>query len=214
MSSTKLSDIINPQVMGDMIEAKTEALCKLTPYAKVDTTLQGTAGDTKTVPSWNYVGDAEDFDPESGNEIQTTKLTASSTTFTIKCAGKSISIYQTAINSGLGNPMIGGNIQAEFQIFNTDENEIGESVKHWETVQTLKGWLDLSGGDSKYTAYNAKIQESTHIFISDYAALDSRITAEKSRVVINGKTCDIMLIDNPMELCEQLEIYLKFTGGQ
>ena len=74
MSVTKLNDIINPQVMGDMIEAKTVALCKLTPYAKVDTTLQGTAGDTKTVPSWNYVGDAEDFDPEQGNEMQTAKL--------------------------------------------------------------------------------------------------------------------------------------------
>lgn len=44
--------------------------------------------------------------------MQTAKLTASSTTFTIKCAGKSISIYQTAINSGLGNP-IG---QAETQL--------------------------------------------------------------------------------------------------
>lgn len=38
---TKLSDVINPQVMGAMIEAKISALCKLTPYAKVDTTLQG-----------------------------------------------------------------------------------------------------------------------------------------------------------------------------
>ena len=107
MSVTKLSDIINPQVMGDMIEAKIEALCKLTPYAKVDTTLQGTAGDTKTVPSWNYIGDAEDFDPENaeGAEIETVKLTASSRTFTIKCAGKSVAILQTAINSGLGDPV-------------------------------------------------------------------------------------------------------------
>ena len=101
MAATKLGDIINPQVMGDMIEAKITALCKLTPYARVDTTLQGTAGDTKTVPSWNYVGDAENFDPELGEEMQTSKLTASSTTFTIKCAGKSISIYQTAITAVL-----------------------------------------------------------------------------------------------------------------
>lgn len=111
---TKLSDVINPQVMGAMIEAKIEALCKITPYAKVDTTLQGVPGDTKTVPSWNYIGDAQDFDPENGNgdEIETAKLTASSTTFGIKCAGKAVSILQTAINSGLGNP-IG---QAETQL--------------------------------------------------------------------------------------------------
>ena len=83
---TKLSNVINPQVMGAMIEAKISALCKLTPYAKVDTTLQGVPGDTKTVPSWNYIGDAQDFDPENttGAEIETAKLTASSTTFTIK----------------------------------------------------------------------------------------------------------------------------------
>lgn len=113
-SITKTSDVINPQVMGAMIEAKISALCKLTPYAKVDTTLQGVPGDTKTVPSWNYIGDAEDFDPENstGAEIETAKLTASSTTFTIKCAGKAVSILQTAINSGLGNP-IG---QAETQL--------------------------------------------------------------------------------------------------
>lgn len=109
---------------------------------------------------------------------------------------------------------IGGNINADIQIFGTSKNEIGEAVKSWETVQTLKGWLDLSGGDSKYSTYNAKIQESTHVFISDYVPLDSRISAENSRMLINGKTYDIMLIDNPMELCEQLEIYLKFTGGQ
>ena len=36
MATTKLSNIINPQVMGDMIEAKINALAKLTPYAKVD----------------------------------------------------------------------------------------------------------------------------------------------------------------------------------
>ena len=47
MPATKLNDVINPQVMGDMIEAKINAQAKLIPYAKVDTTLQGVPGDTK-----------------------------------------------------------------------------------------------------------------------------------------------------------------------
>ena len=50
-TKTKLSNIINPEVMSDMIEAKIEAQCKITPYAHVNTDLQGTAGDTITVPS-------------------------------------------------------------------------------------------------------------------------------------------------------------------
>lgn len=110
--------------------------------------------------------------------------------------------------------MIGGNITASIQISTTTKNAIGESVKEWQEVQSIKGYLDLSGGDSKYTTFNAKIQESTHVFISDYAALDSRINAENSRMVINNKRYDVLLIDDPMELHRQLEIYLKYTGGQ
>lgn len=54
------------------------------------------------------------------------------------------------------------------------------------------------------------------IFVADYVPLDSRIKAEFSRMVVNGKRYDILLIDNPMEMQSgsQLEIYLKFTGGQ
>ncbi len=134
MAVTKLENIINPEVMGDMIEAKINALCKLTPYAKVDTTLQGVPGDTKTVPSWNYIGDADDFDPESGEEIETTKLTASSTTFTIKCAGKSVAIYQTAINSGLGNP-VG---QAETQLAKSIAGKVDNDVLYAAYTGTNK----------------------------------------------------------------------------
>ena len=110
--------------------------------------------------------------------------------------------------------MIGGNEQAEIQIGTTTSNAIGEHVKAWETVQTLKGWLDQQGGDSKYSTYNAKVQESTHIFLADYVPLDKRIKAENSRAVIDGYVYDIMLIDDPMNRHRQLELYLKYTGGQ
>lgn len=119
---------------------------------------------------------------------------------------------------------IGGNTKGTFQVkkFTKDErgryirNAIGETVMDWEDAQTIKGWLDLSGGESRYTTYNAKIQESTHIFIADYVQLDERITAENARMQVNGKVYDITLIDNPMEMGSgsQLEIYLKFVGGQ
>lgn len=110
MATTYLSDIINPQVMGDMLEAKIPAMLKFTPFAKVDKTLVGVAGDTKTVPSWNFIGAAEDI--AEGGEITTKKLTASSTTFTIKKIMQSVGISQESINSGLGDP-IG---QAETQL--------------------------------------------------------------------------------------------------
>lgn len=108
---------------------------------------------------------------------------------------------------------IGGNLTAALQVYVTTKNAIGEQVKDWHTVQTFTGWLDLSAGDSRHT-YSTKLQESTHVFVSDYVPIDPRIKPETSRAVIGGKQYDVMLIDDPMELHEQLEIYLKYTGGQ
>ncbi len=111
---------------------------------------------------------------------------------------------------------IGGNITATLQVYTSTKNEIGENEKTWTDAQTLKGWLDLVSGDSRHTTFNSKIQESTHVFVADYVQLDGRIDAENSRMVIGGKRYEVTLIDNPMEMgCgSQLEIYLKYTGGQ
>ena len=111
---------------------------------------------------------------------------------------------------------IGGNTKGVIQIRTVTSNEIGEQVQNWRDIQTIKGWLDLQSGDARYTTYSAKIQESTHVFIADYVMIDMRVSAENSRMIINGKRYDILLIDNPMEMGSgsQLEIYLKFTGGQ
>lgn len=110
--------------------------------------------------------------------------------------------------------MIGGNTIAQIQISTTTKNDIGEAVKTWTTVHQIAGYLDLVSGDSKYTAFNAKIQESTHVFVSDWKALDASVKAENSRILVNNGIYDVMLIDDPMGLKKQLEIYLKFTGGQ
>lgn len=106
--------------------------------------------------------------------------------------------------------MIGGNVSGIFQRnTGTTKNELGEKVPVWEDIQTLTGWLDLSSGDSKY-AYNAKIQESTHTFLTDCVGIDRR--ADDKRLVINGTAYDVLLIDDPMELHQHLEIYLRFVG--
>lgn len=131
MANTQLENMINPEVMGSMINAKIEALAKLTPYAKVDTTLVGVAGNTVTVPCWNYIGDAEDV--AEGQEVGTSQLTASSTQFTIKKAMKCVSITEEARLSGLGNP-VG---QAESQL-----------------AKSIAGKIDNDLLDASYTSTN------------------------------------------------------------
>jgi N4-gp56 family major capsid protein len=157
MAITNLKDIINPEVMGDMIEAKIDALCKITPYAKVDTTLEGVPGDTKTVPSWNYIGDAEDFDvekaAETDAEMDVTKLTASSTTFTVKCAGKSVGILQTAINSGLGNPIGQAELQLAKSIVGKVDNDVMDAAYTCKNVYapgTMIGYAGIVDAVAKF----------------------------------------------------------------
>ena len=110
--------------------------------------------------------------------------------------------------------MIYGTTKAVIQLKTTTTNVIGERVPKWVDVDTLFGWLDLQSGDSNYTNYNAKVQESSHVFLADYKELDSRVKAENCRMVIGNSAYDIMLIDNPMGMNRQIEIYLKFTGGK
>lgn len=106
--------------------------------------------------------------------------------------------------------MIGGNIEAVLQQKNgVTYNSIGEAIHEWSDVQVLKGWLDLQSGEARYT-YNAKLQESTHMFICDYVDVDR--TAEDKRLMVNGVVYDVILIDDPMELHQHLEIYLKYVG--
>lgn len=128
--------------------------------------------------------------------------------------------------------MIGGNIKAVLQVRTTTKNEIGEKVPRWIDVpitmpgrkeQGLFGFIDVQTGDSNYTTYNAKVQESTHIFMCDYCPIPAtlkvegktiKVKAETTRMVADSQVYDVKFIDNPMNLNKQYEIYLKYTGGQ
>lgn len=122
---------------------------------------------------------------------------------------------------------IGGNLWGSIQVKtkNGRMNKIGEHVPDWQECIKIKGWLDLSAGDSDRTAFRTKIQESTHVFLCDYQPLTGcmitdgektvvTVTSGNARMLIDGLVYDILLIDNPMNMNEHYEIYLKFIGGQ
>jgi hypothetical protein len=116
---------------------------------------------------------------------------------------------------------IGGNIRAEIQkkITETDEygnpkrDERGVAITSWKGVCTFPGWLAMQSGDSKYTNFSAKVEESTHVFLSDFIKSVYALADENTRLVINKTVYDVLLIDNPQEMDEQLEIYLRRVGA-
>jgi len=109
--------------------------------------------------------------------------------------------------------MIGGNVTAMIQTKSVIENDIGEHEKRWTDVQEVKGFLDLMSGDSNFQSYDTKMQESTHVFVMAFVVLHPTIRSSTARLVLGSDVYDIMLVDNPMNLNRQLEIYLKLIGG-
>lgn len=193
MATTMMANMINPEVMGSMITAKIEALAKVTPYAKVDTTLQGVPGDTKTVPSWNYIGDAEDV--AEGAEVGLTQMTASSTTFTIKKAMKAVGITQEAINSGLGNPVGQAESQLAKSIVGKVDNDVlaaaltatnvagdgASAIGYAGIVDAVTKFEDEEDGVEKVMFISPK-QEATLLKDPDFVSADKF----QAGVAVNG----------------------------
>ena len=70
--------------------------------------------------------------------------------------------------------MIGGNVSALIQVKDDGtKNSIGERIHQWVDVFSLKGFLDYQGGQNSFQTYDAKVQETTHIFICDFNNLKS-----------------------------------------
>ena len=103
MPQTSLSNMINPEVMSEMISAKVSKRVAVMPFVKVDTTLQGQAGNTITIPVFGYIGDARDV--SEGNSIGASELSTTDKQFTVKKIGHGVDITDEAILSGYGDPV-------------------------------------------------------------------------------------------------------------
>ena len=112
---------------------------------------------------------------------------------------------------------IGGNIVAVIQIADSSgkKNAMGEKETGWNDAFSQVGWLGLQSGDSKYTNFSAKIEESTHVFVCDYNKDIYALSIQNKgiRAILKGIVYDVLLIDNPDEMNEQLEIYLRRVGA-
>lgn len=148
MAQTKISNLINPEVMADIISGKIANKIRVTPYAKVDTTLQGIPGDTITVPAYAYVGDAEDV--AEGVECGTTVLTASTTKAKVKKAMKAIEITDESILSGYGDPVAEANSQLYKAIASKIDNDCMKAL--------LGATTQVYDGSSAKIGYNPIVE--------------------------------------------------------
>ncbi len=104
---------------------------------------------------------------------------------------------------------IGGNIKALIQAKETKRNDLGETIATFKDLKTIKGYLDYMTGENNTGSFNAKIEDSTHIFICDYEELPNE---NEIRLLINNKPYEVKLIDVPMGIKYHMEIYLRYVG--
>lgn len=141
MAVTKIEDMIVPEVMADMISAKVEKKIIISKIAKIDNTLVGQPGNEVTVPQYKYIGDADDV--AEGVEMGTAKLETGSTKFTIKKAGKGVSITDEAILSGYGDPVGEANKQLAIAIANKIDNDVVEVINKEYAEDTAEDGVKL-----------------------------------------------------------------------
>lgn len=122
MTTTVLANLIDPEVMADLIEAQLPKAIKFSAIAPIDTTLVGVPGSTLTVPSYKYIGDADDV--AEGAAIEYSKLEQTKRTMTIKKAAKGVEITDEAVLSGLGDPVGEGQRQVRMAIASKIDNDI------------------------------------------------------------------------------------------
>ena len=101
--TTKLANLIDPEVLAAYIDKKLIDNIVFAPLAEVDTTLAGAPGDTLKFPAYAYIGASSDL--TEGSAISTVSLNASTVSAKVKEAGKGVEITDTAILSAYGDPV-------------------------------------------------------------------------------------------------------------
>lgn len=143
--TTLLNNLVNPQVMADIIDKKLVDYMKFSPLATIDNTLEGRAGNTISLPSFQYIGDAATLNENTA--LTPAQLTASALTVTIHKIAQGVEISDEAILSGYGDPV--GEIakQLSIAIASQEDNEVLGTLANIGATMTHESSSDPTDTD-------------------------------------------------------------------
>lgn len=194
MGMTKLAQLVDPQVMAPMISAKLSKAIVATPFAKIDTTLQGRPGDTITVPKYIYIGDAEDL--AEGVTAGTVQLTTSTAEYKVKKAVKQVQLTDEAVLSGYGNPVGETNAQLGLALASKIDQDVMDVLQTASVVASggAGSAISYSGIVNAIDLFNEEDNVEKVMFINPHQVTELRndpdfISREKygNQVMINGE---------------------------
>lgn len=109
--------------------------------------------------------------------------------------------------------MVGGNVPADVMRERKTKDAKGLYVSgEPERVMGLKGWLDYQAGQASHLAYQAKTDDTTHVFLCDYDEAYAGLKTDGLYLEVSGRKYEVLLIDDPMGLHEHLETLLRHVG--
>lgn len=192
MALTKLEQLVDPEVMAPMISAKLTKAIKVTPFAKIDNTLQGRAGDTITVPKFQYIGDAEDL--AEGVKAGTVQLTTTTAEYKVKKAVKQVQLTDEAVLSGYGNPVGETNNQLGLAIASKIDQDAMDALQSATVAYTATGKISYNGIVDAIDLFQEEDNVEKVMFVhpsqvSELRKDENFISREKygNQVMINGE---------------------------
>lgn len=159
MALTTLSNMINPEVLSDMVEKKLHDLIRFAPLAEIDNTLVGQPGDTLTMPSYSYIGDAEVL--LEGSTLTPVALQTASVSVTVQKIARGVELTDEAILSGYGDPFGQATTQVATAIANKEDNQM------LAVLASITGTMVYSTSTSTTAIAPADISDALELFGED-----------------------------------------------
>ena len=125
---TKLTNLIDPQVLADYLDVKLMDAIKFAPLCAVRTDLVGKPGDTLTLPKYAFIGLAEDV--AEGADVPMAKLAADTVDVKVKKAGKGVQVTDEAVLSAYGDTVNEIGRQLLMSIAGKVDNDCAEAFRN------------------------------------------------------------------------------------
>ena len=185
-NGTKLENLVNPQVLADIISAELPNAIALAPLATIGRKLQGSAGNTLTMPKFGYIGDANDV--AEGEDIEIAKMSTSTTEVTVKKAGKGIELSDEAVLSGYGDIVGEGTRQLKMSIANKIDNDLFTALSG--ATLTASGAMTVAGLLTAKARFGEDVDQPAVAVMSanNYVKIASEIVGLENtdKVLIDG----------------------------
>jgi len=202
MAISLVSGMVIPKVVADSVQKKLGNLIKFLPLCDVTSDLQGHAGNTITVPTWAYIGGANDV-LENGL-VTADNITATSIDVVVKKAVKDVSMTDESILA-TGGAIVG---EVEHQLAVSIANKIDADVMVQATATAVVAGIPVApkqiasatlsqAGLATLRIYFGEDLEDTYLFVNpaEYGKLLSLpefVAVEQGQAFMSGHVGNVM----------------------